>query len=242
MANFKKFLPHLPTIIACALIVAVGIIWTVHSSPGITTIGENISTGNISATNIFEAGTPLSSKYIPAPGNATTGDILYFNGTGWARLGTGESGQFLQSQGAGSNPQWAAGGGIKQAKQVIVSEDQSTATTTEYVDLPGASTSITTTDGNYLLIFFNANSRDSFQNCCDNFGYDIILNIDGNDETGSLSHQRASRFTMHNAYHITYLKSITPGSHTVKVRFKCLGNSLALMGNTIRLLVLELKI
>lgn len=36
----------------------------------------------------------------------TQGDILYFNGTNWVRLGAGTSGQFLQTQGAGANPQW----------------------------------------------------------------------------------------------------------------------------------------
>ncbi len=38
------------------------------------------------------------------------GDIIYFNGTNLVKLSPGVSGQLLQTQGAGANPQWAAGG------------------------------------------------------------------------------------------------------------------------------------
>lgn len=36
----------------------------------------------------------------------TQGDIMYFNGTAWVRLGTGTDGQLLKSQGADANPEW----------------------------------------------------------------------------------------------------------------------------------------
>lgn len=36
------------------------------------------------------------------------GDVLYYNGTSWVRLAAGTSGQFLQTQGTGANPQWAS--------------------------------------------------------------------------------------------------------------------------------------
>lgn len=36
------------------------------------------------------------------------GDVLYHNGTQWVVLSPGTSGEFLQTQGAGANPQWAA--------------------------------------------------------------------------------------------------------------------------------------
>jgi len=163
MIELKKFLPHLPTIIACALIVIVGIIYTVHSSPGTTTIGQDISTGNITASNlsisgnattsgnlvvsgstslatttatvISEGGSLLSSKYIPPPPNATTGDVLYYNGTNWARLGTGTSGQFLQSQGSGSNPQWATVSAGLTGFYTIPRANKSATTTNEWVDV-----------------------------------------------------------------------------------------------------------
>jgi len=37
----------------------------------------------------------------------TQGDVVYFDGTNWNRLPPGTSGEFLQTQGAGANPQWA---------------------------------------------------------------------------------------------------------------------------------------
>jgi hypothetical protein len=44
---------------------------------------------------------------LAAIGAATQGDILYFNGTAWARLGAGTAKQVLQTGGAGANPSWA---------------------------------------------------------------------------------------------------------------------------------------
>ena len=37
----------------------------------------------------------------------TQGDIIYHNGTSLARLGAGTSGQYLETQGSGANPQWS---------------------------------------------------------------------------------------------------------------------------------------
>ncbi len=41
---------------------------------------------------------------------ANQGDVIYFNGTDWVDLTPGTSGQYLQTQGAGANPQWASTG------------------------------------------------------------------------------------------------------------------------------------
>jgi hypothetical protein len=41
------------------------------------------------------------------PGSDARGDILYYNGSAWARLPAGTSGYVLQTQGASANPQWA---------------------------------------------------------------------------------------------------------------------------------------
>jgi hypothetical protein len=48
-----------------------------------------------------------------AMGSDAQGDILYYNGTDYARLGFGTSGYFLKTQGTGANPAWAevTGGG-----------------------------------------------------------------------------------------------------------------------------------
>src|SRR6056300_1376824 len=43
----------------------------------------------------------------------TQGDIVYRDGSGLQRLGAGNSGEFLKTQGTGANPIWAeAGGGL----------------------------------------------------------------------------------------------------------------------------------
>jgi len=39
------------------------------------------------------------------------GDVLYYNGSAWAKLAAGTSGHVLKTQGAGANPQWAAESG-----------------------------------------------------------------------------------------------------------------------------------
>lgn len=39
-------------------------------------------------------------------GTSAQGDILYYDGTNWSKLNHGISGQFLETQGSGANPQW----------------------------------------------------------------------------------------------------------------------------------------
>ncbi|HVB33705.1 MAG TPA: hypothetical protein VNJ52_04945 [Patescibacteria group bacterium] len=51
----------------------------------------------------------LVSSFIHDPGGDAQGDIIYFNGSAWARLPAGTSGYMLQTQGPGANPLWAAG-------------------------------------------------------------------------------------------------------------------------------------
>ena len=45
-----------------------------------------------------------------ALGSDAQGDIMYYDGTNWARLGAGTSGDFLKTQGAGANPTWSSAG------------------------------------------------------------------------------------------------------------------------------------
>jgi hypothetical protein len=47
-------------------------------------------------------------QFMPALDSPAQGEVLYFNGTTWVALGVGTSGQFLQSQGAAANVQWAS--------------------------------------------------------------------------------------------------------------------------------------
>jgi hypothetical protein len=48
------------------------------------------------------------SEVLDFVGSAAQGDILYRGSSAWARLAAGTNGQFLQTQGAGANPQWAS--------------------------------------------------------------------------------------------------------------------------------------
>jgi hypothetical protein len=111
------------------------LVWAAQSGGGFTNpmidAGDMIRGGTAGAPTrlvigaagdvlIVENGIPTwkTSPYIPAPGSPTQGDVIYFNGTTWARLAPGTDGYFLKTHGAGANPEWAAqaanppGGGI----------------------------------------------------------------------------------------------------------------------------------
>lgn len=49
----------------------------------------------------------LPSSAIAAPASPAQGDVLYYTGSAWSSLVAGTSGQYLQTQGSGANPQWA---------------------------------------------------------------------------------------------------------------------------------------
>ena len=59
-----------------------------------------------SSTNID---VPSTGQFIDLA-SAAQGDVLYYNGTSYVRLGAGTAGQVLTSGGAGANPSWAAAG------------------------------------------------------------------------------------------------------------------------------------
>lgn len=104
----KYFLQRGLTITLFVLAVGFGTNYLVHSSSNITTIGENISTHNLTASGVIkEGGTALSQKYISIPEGPAKGDMLYYDGTGWVKLTPGASGYYLKTQGANNNPVWA---------------------------------------------------------------------------------------------------------------------------------------
>lgn len=55
----------------------------------------------------FQLVSTLPSGVNPS-GTPAQGDILYYNGSTWARLAAGTSGHFLKTQGASANPTWAS--------------------------------------------------------------------------------------------------------------------------------------
>lgn len=82
--------------------------------------------------------------------STTQGVILYYNGTNWVALSPGSSGEFLQTQGAGANPQWAAasGGSGKIAQVVSANFTSSTTGTTQ---IPGDDTIPQNTEGDEYM-------------------------------------------------------------------------------------------
>lgn len=66
-------------------------------------------------------------------GSDAQGDVLYFNGTDYARLGAGTSGQFLKTNGTGANPAWTtiSGGGDMLAANYLSELASGTATNKE---------------------------------------------------------------------------------------------------------------
>jgi len=78
--------------------------WSTATYPATAGTSGNVITSN--GTNFSSA--TLTSVIDAALGSAQ-GDILYRNSTVWTVLAPGTSGQFLQTQGAAANPQWATG-------------------------------------------------------------------------------------------------------------------------------------
>jgi Repeat of unknown function (DUF5907) len=64
------------------------------------------------------------SEVLDFVGSAAQGDLLYRGASTWTRLGAGTSGQYLQTQGASANPQWASvTGGGSAFKNVLINGD-----------------------------------------------------------------------------------------------------------------------
>jgi hypothetical protein len=80
------------------------------------------------------------------------GDVLYYNGTSWVRLGAGTSGQFLKTNGSGANPAWSTVvSGVVQLKFVEKADVQSWATTAKQ-EITGLNVSITPTSASNKIL------------------------------------------------------------------------------------------
>lgn len=67
------------------------------------------STGNLPTNTTYWNLMAQTGTDITSIAGLAQGDVLYYNGTAWVRLGAGTSGQFLKTNGAGANPSWANG-------------------------------------------------------------------------------------------------------------------------------------
>jgi len=69
---------------------------------------------NISIANATVTGTQIASNSIDgtkiALGSDTQGDVMFYDGTNWARLGPGTAGYHLRTGGASANPTWSGAG------------------------------------------------------------------------------------------------------------------------------------
>lgn len=84
----------------------------INASAGI--VGSKL---DLSSPGIIGASTPAAATFTNLTASGTIklgvtnrGDVFYDNGTSVVRLTPGTTGYFLQTQGAGANPQWASGG------------------------------------------------------------------------------------------------------------------------------------
>ena len=97
-----------------------------------------------SSTNID---VPSTGQFIDLA-SATQGDILYYDGTSYVRLGAGTAGHVLTSGGAGANPSWAAA--ATPDSVLLSTQDASTSATISFDN-----TLVTSTYKTYALRFLN---------------------------------------------------------------------------------------
>jgi len=64
------------------------------------------STGNLPTNATYWSLMAQSGTDITSLAGLAQGDVLYYNGTSWVRLGAGTSGQYLKTNGTGANPSW----------------------------------------------------------------------------------------------------------------------------------------
>lgn len=76
-----------------------------NGGTGAATVSSNTIFGNNTGSSAAPAFSSVSS-YLDTFGSAQ-GDVLYRGASGWSALAPGTNGQFLQTQGASANPQWA---------------------------------------------------------------------------------------------------------------------------------------
>lgn len=65
------------------------------------------STGNLPTNTTYWNLMAQTGTDITSIAGLAQGDVLYYNGTSWVRLGAGTSGQYLKTNGSGANPAWS---------------------------------------------------------------------------------------------------------------------------------------
>jgi hypothetical protein len=93
------------------------------------------STGNLPTNTTYWNLMAQTGTDITSIAGLAQGDVLYYNGTAWVRLGAGTSGQFLKTNGSGANPSWST-------------------VTTKIVNVAHTSINQATNAGNLVIIFY----------------------------------------------------------------------------------------
>lgn len=115
-----------------------------------------------------------TSKGFILPSSAQ-GDIAYFDGTRYVRLAPGTSGKFLQTQGAGANPQWAS-----TAMQLIDTQTASNSASIEFTSFVDSSAyqaymvvgnSIVPDSNSDLWLLTSTNGGVSYDSAADSYDY-----------------------------------------------------------------------
>lgn len=87
---------------------AVSSVQSVGAGSADIVIGGSATAPTVDLSSTIKTDIALATTAIQAPASPAQGDVLYYNGSGWVLLAPGTSGYFLETQGAGANPQWAA--------------------------------------------------------------------------------------------------------------------------------------
>lgn len=145
---------------------------TVATGTGVlTALGVNVGSAGALIDNGGDLGTPSGGVLTNCTGlpintgliiaSQAQGDILYYNGTNWTRLAAGTNGHYLQTQGAGANPQWASAGSGGGATNIYTAASSMTPNVTT-----GAAVGLTetaTNDINYSTLDFDATADEFAQ-------------------------------------------------------------------------------
>ena len=119
------------------------------------------STGNLPTDTTYWNVMAQGGTDITSISGLAQGDILYYNGTDWVRLGAGTSGQVLQTGGTGANPSWTdqASGTVKQIKLFNreLTGDVSVGTGGTWIDTGMVLTITGTSASNYYVHRFHLN-------------------------------------------------------------------------------------